>query len=221
MNIMITAIFAALPFYLLALPIILLNMLLISKKRKLLNIGFELKEKIAILGFILSIIFVLGITIGNNNSASLENVRLGSINIIPLKGMKVQYLFALKGYMYFIINLFGNVLIFIPLGFFLSIYYKDDAKERFKIIITSMIISFFIEFLQLFIGRASDINDIILNTIGAWLGRLIFLYFNIIFQNFFNTINLRCINISNNKGVKRIRILQLFLWIIFLVFNLM
>ncbi|WP_066675791.1 VanZ family protein [Clostridium septicum] len=221
MNIMITAIFAALPFYLLALPIILLNMLLISKKRKLLNIGFELKEKIAILGLILSIIFVLGITIGNNNSASLENVRLGSINIIPFKGMKVQYLFALKGYMYFIINLFGNVLIFIPLGFFLSIYYKDDAKERFKIIITSMIISFFIEFLQLFIGRASDINDIILNTIGAWLGRLIFLYFNIIFQNFFNTINLRCINISNNKGVKRIRILQLFLWIIFLVFNLM
>lgn len=221
MNIMITAIFAALPFYLLALPIILLNMLLISKKRKLLNIGFELKEKIAILGLILSIIFVLGITIGNNNSASLENVRLGSINIIPLKGMKVQYLFALKGYMYFIINLFGNVLIFIPLGFFLSIYYKDDAKERFKIIITSMIISFFIEFLQLFIGRASDINDIILNTIGAWLGRLIFLYFNIIFENFFNTINLRCINISNNKGVKRIRILQLFLWIIFLVFNLM
>ncbi|AYE35901.1 VanZ family protein [Clostridium septicum] len=220
MNIISTAIFGAIPFYISAIPIILLNMLLISEKRALLNIRFELKEKIAILGFILSIIFVLGITIGNNSSASFDMVRLRSINIIPFKGMNVQYLFALKGDMYSIVNLFGNILIFIPFGFFLSIYYKDDAKERFKIIITAMIISFFIEFLQLFIGRAVDINDIILNTTGVLLGRIIFRYFNIIFGNILNTINLRYINISNNKGVNRIRVLQLFLLITFLIFTL-
>lgn len=214
LDLIFNAISLALPFYISALPIIFIHILLTSEKRSLLNIGFNVKEKIFTLGLILSILFVLGITIGNNSPINLENLTSSSLNIIPFKGLHFQYIFALTGDIHSIINLFGNILVFIPLGFFLSVYYKDDSKANFKVIIIAIILTFSIEYLQLFMGRASDITDIILNTSGVYLGRLLFLYFNILFENFFNTIHLKTMN-SINKKVKCLNLLQIFMYIVF------
>ena len=65
-------------------------------------------------------------------------------------------------------NIIGNVLLFLPIGFFATMYTKID--KSWKIIILSSIWSLFIEATQSMIGRIFDIDDIILNIIGATLG---------------------------------------------------
>ncbi|WP_419394189.1 VanZ family protein [Cytobacillus praedii] len=67
-------------------------------------------------------------------------------------------------------NTLGNILIFVPLGFFLPILFKNFNK-LLKVFVSLIIISFSIEALQfiLQIGQF-DIDDIILNTIGGVLG---------------------------------------------------
>lgn len=71
-----------------------------------------------------------------------------------------------------ILNLFGNLLMFMPMGFFLPIITK---KHSFKTTLCiSVIITVLIEIIQFFIGRSSDIDDVILNSIGCCLGFLCF-----------------------------------------------
>ena len=177
MNLVTNAIYSALPFFITSIPLILINLFIIKEKRNLLNISFNLKEKISTICFMLSILFILGITIGNNTSFSFSNISLNNINIIPFKGIYTQYIFSLKGDIHSIVNLFGNIIIFLPFGFFLSLYYKDIYKNSHKILLIAFSVSLFIELLQLFLGRSTDITDIILNTFGVFLGKLLFQYF--------------------------------------------
>ena len=46
-----------------------------------------------------------------------------------------------------------------------------------------LLFSFLIEFIQYFIGRSADIDDLILNTLGAMLGYFIFYIFSGLFRN--------------------------------------
>lgn len=69
-------------------------------------------------------------------------------------------------------NVIGNIALFIPFGFFTSFYLKLE-KKRFVLFLT-MLISLVIEFIQLNIGRAFDVDDIILNVVGGCLGYLIY-----------------------------------------------
>lgn len=215
MNTITSAIYEALPFYIAAVPIIILIMYIIKEKMKCLGIKHKIIEKIFILGFILSLLFVLSITVGNNNPIKFQNANWNSVNIKPFAGMYMLYITAINGDIYSFINLFGNIIIFIPWGFFLAVYYKETKNEEFKILIIAILTSFFIEIIQLFAGRAADITDIILNSIGVVLGRLIFCYLSILFKNFFNKIHLRYQ--SNNKEVKAYNIIQVICCLIFFV----
>ncbi|MDD4705814.1 MAG: VanZ family protein [Bacilli bacterium] len=69
-------------------------------------------------------------------------------------------------------NVLGNVLLLLPFGYFTSYYIKVN-KYYINFIIT-LIISFSIEFIQSNIGRSFDIDDIILNMIGSYLGYLLY-----------------------------------------------
>ena len=74
-------------------------------------------------------------------------------------------------------NLAGNILIFVPYGFFISV----ASRERgfFKILFFSMGLSLCVEIIQLFTRVGSfDVDDILLNTIGGVLGYIIFLICN-------------------------------------------
>ncbi|WP_157827648.1 VanZ family protein [Niallia nealsonii] len=69
-------------------------------------------------------------------------------------------------------NLFGNVLAFLPLGFFAAFFTKKNVSA---IIMMSFLLSFSIEMLQfIFAIGICDINDILLNTIGGALGYCLF-----------------------------------------------
>lgn len=68
----------------------------------------------------------------------------------------------------FIKNVLGNVILFLPYGFFAAYYLK--LKKPWSILGLSLLVSLTIETTQLLIGRVFDIDDIILNTLGGLLG---------------------------------------------------
>lgn len=72
----------------------------------------------------------------------------------------------------FLKNVIGNMIMFLPFGFFIS-YYLDSENFHLTLILT-LIASTAIEVVQSLIGRVFDIDDIILNLIGGLLGYMIY-----------------------------------------------
>ena len=100
----------------------------------------------------------------------VTNTELGGrgVNIVPF-----TEIFRYKiGSDLFYHNVVGNIVIFIPFGFFISRYI--NAKKISNIVLISFISSLTIEIVQLQIGRAMDIDDILLNVVGAIIGFLAF-----------------------------------------------
>ena len=83
-------------------------------------------------------------------------------------------------------NIIGNIIMFIPFGFFTSYYLKLN-KKRFIFYLT-LIVSIVIELIQLKIGRAFDVDDIILNMVGSLLGYLLYRVMDKIFGDLSDTI---------------------------------
>lgn len=96
------------------------------------------------------------------------------INLIPFKEI-MRYDFNSELFRY---NVIGNLVMFMPFGYFVSNYIK--ANKIYQITILSAIASFTVEFVQLQIGRAFDIDDVILNIIGGICGFLIYICLNAI-----------------------------------------
>lgn len=69
-------------------------------------------------------------------------------------------------------NLAGNILLFMPMGFLLKAL--NNEKSTRQIVLTCVVISISIELLQLlFKIGVCDIDDVLLNTLGAYFGVLI------------------------------------------------
>lgn len=67
-----------------------------------------------------------------------------------------------------IINFATNLLLFAPMGFFIPMLYSDRIKNIKQFAILMIIITLIVEVLQFITFRGStDIDDIILNTVGA------------------------------------------------------
>ncbi|MFC0561516.1 VanZ family protein [Halalkalibacter alkalisediminis] len=110
------------------------------------------------------------------NSNGFLDIEVWQINanIIPFSNT-YNYIVNNQNYNLNIVieNTIGNVLIFIPLGIFLTILFKK-FNTLSKMVICTLIISFTIELLQftLRVGQF-DIDDILLNTLGSVIGYLI------------------------------------------------
>ncbi len=128
-----------------------LSYILIHKKK------IEIYKELINLGFIIYILSLFYIV-------TLQDVNYGTSNFIPFKEI-TRYDIGSK---LFYKNVIGNIILFIPLGFFISYYIKPK-----NIIIPAFLIIFFssvIEFTQDKIGRTFDIDDITLNVIGGIIG---------------------------------------------------
>lgn len=76
-------------------------------------------------------------------------------------------------------NLFGNILIFVPYGFFISM--ASTSRGVFQTLFYSFALSLGVEIFQLFARVGSfDVDDLLLNTLGGVLGYILFLICNII-----------------------------------------
>ena len=64
--------------------------------------------------------------------------------------------------------LWGNIAMFVPIGFFPALLWR--GWRWWKALLLGCLTSCAIEFIQFFIGRSTDIDDVILNTTGALLG---------------------------------------------------
>lgn len=69
----------------------------------------------------------------------------------------------------YIKNSLLNILLFVPLGFFLPLLWKEFQALRHTVI-CGFCLSLGIEILQIFTFRLTDIDDLITNTLGALLG---------------------------------------------------
>lgn len=71
----------------------------------------------------------------------------------------------------FFSDFLGNILLFIPMAFILSVTFNIDNKR--KILIAVLLISVFVETLQFLLGiGVADIDDVILNMLGGVIGIL-------------------------------------------------
>lgn len=104
------------------------------------------------------------------------------LNLVPLKKVLLDYRYmADMGAFNYYTNLFGNVMLFIPIPFLLGIYFK---MTRFlTVLCTGFLISLSIETLQyIFDVGVADVDDVILNTLGTCAGFFCYRAF----RNFFN-----------------------------------
>lgn len=72
-----------------------------------------------------------------------------------------------------IINLFGNLALFVPIGLFPALLFRQATWKRSLLL--GFLMSCFIEFAQYFIMRNVAVDDVILNTAGAACGYFLFL----------------------------------------------
>lgn len=70
-----------------------------------------------------------------------------------------------------------NIVLFLPLGFFLPLLYQSYNRVN-RVIVTGSLLSCAIEFFQMFGMGATDINDFITNTVGTLLGFYIYKFFS-------------------------------------------
>lgn len=92
-----------------------------------------------------------------------------NINMIPM----VEFFSNFRQY-------FENMLLFMPLGFLVPLLWRREQMVE-KTVSIGFLFSLFIETVQLFSFRATDIDDLLMNTMGTWLGYLLFLAINRVF----------------------------------------
>lgn len=78
--------------------------------------------------------------------------------------------------------LLGNIIMFVPIGFFPALLWR--RWRWWKSLLAGFCSSVSIEFIQFFIGRSTDVDDVILNTAGALAGFWVFRLLYVIFPSF-------------------------------------
>ncbi|WP_339253961.1 VanZ family protein [Sporosarcina sp. FSL W8-0480] len=107
--------------------------------------------------------------------------RISSVNLIPFQTI-LNYFHVnehVSGWSSVsLVNLLGNIFVFSPIGFYIPLLWR--RMDSFKaILFIGLGVTCFIEGTQYFIGRSTDIDDIILNTIGVMIGYGVFLVWEI------------------------------------------
>lgn len=113
--------------------------------------------------FVLYIIILFRILIFSRGAHS-------SINLVPFHSI-MDYLSGSNtvSHRFAFINIFGNIILFVPLGIYLSLF--KHGKRIGTNVLWILIISLLVEIAQYIFGiGASDIDDVILNSLGGLIG---------------------------------------------------
>lgn len=156
----------------------------VIKEGKKLNIVHEI-------GVIIFILYLVGLAsqtiipkfeLGRN---SIEIVgRIGfdynRINTIPFNKIKeVLSLVRLGNFNYLWIEVLGNIGVFSVIGFMLPLLWTK--LENIKTVLLCFSISVCIETVQLILPRATDVDDLIMNTLGGLIGYIGYMIFKRLF----------------------------------------
>lgn len=135
-------------------------------------LGVLLKHNIFInVLFIISILLIIHFTMFTNSALSI-GTSIGEVNLIPFKNIG-NILKSSNPFTEFILNVGGNIVLFIPFGFALPLKYPKFKKIQ-HVTFSGLSMSLIIECIQLTMpNRWTDIDDVILNTIGTYFGFLL------------------------------------------------
>lgn len=128
---------------------------------------FVLYKELMNLGFIIYVMCLFHVV-------TFQDVSWSSSNFIPFKEMFRYQLFSDM----FFRNVVGNMIMFMPYGFFVSYFLKLNRKRI--IFGLSLLVSCTIESTQYLIGRVFDVDDIFLNVLGGLLGYFLYRLFELI-----------------------------------------
>ena len=125
------------------------------------------KRKFIFYEEVLSLLFVIYLLMFFQVVTYQDVISYGN-NFIPFKEVTRYSI----GSSLFYKNVVGNILLFMPYGFFASYYLRLDKKRLAFLLI--LIVSLSIECVQLLIGRCFDVDDILLNLIGGMIGYFVY-----------------------------------------------
>lgn len=173
MNTIIGYIINSVPYMLLFVPFYIVTRLIILKKNKTAK---NWLREIVLLIFVMYCVgvasqtFIPKIEFGNTKLFLVNQNVFGEINLIPGKVLVDSYYEVIYNYnyLYFIVNVIGNIILFMPIGFLIPTLWKNVSMKHILIIALSS--SLCIELLQLPQARGTDIDDLWLNVIGAFIG---------------------------------------------------
>ena len=99
-------------------------------------------------------------------------------NLTPFREIRRYFQYRhILGWEYFVVNIYGNVLAFMPFGFFLPVVSKAN-RGFFNVALYSFEFSLGVELVQLAFQVGSfDVDDLIMNTAGGILGYLFYFIF--------------------------------------------
>ena len=117
-----------------------------------------------------------GINLTNENFDFVGNFKdritsgAWGVNLVPFRTIKnyIKY----SGFLHTMTNIMGNVIIFVPFGILLPEIFSK-TRNILKILGITFATSFFVEFIQFFIGRSVDVDDLMLNVLGSVIGYFI------------------------------------------------
>lgn len=144
--------------------VIFLTIIILLRVFTILNTSkkFILHEEILLLLFITYILFLFELV-------TSRDVYMNGTNLVPFREM-FRYPVGSENFNRQVI---GNILLFMPFGFFVTYYTK--IKKISSISFMSILVSLTIEVVQKYIGRSFDVDDIILNVVGGILGFLVYI----------------------------------------------
>lgn len=90
-----------------------------------------------------------------------------------------------------LINIWGNILLFLPYGFFLPLLWQR-YRHLPRFLLMCLLLPLGIEISQLFIHRMTDVDDVLLNFSGGVLGGCAFYLVRRLFPRFTDKTLLRC-----------------------------
>jgi glycopeptide antibiotics resistance protein len=101
-----------------------------------------------------------------------QNAAGRQVNLIPLRSIFEGFFSRSEAVRPFALgNVVGNILLFIPLGIHLPLFKKDKRTAANLLLV--LIVSFSVEVVQGLLGiGTADIDDVILNGLGGWIGIL-------------------------------------------------
>lgn len=129
--------------------------------------GFVLHEEIFDLLFVAYILVLYQLV-------TSQDIAGGGTNLMPFR----EILRYDVGTINFKKQVIGNIVMFMPFGYFAGSYCK--IKKVSGIALMSLLVSLIIETVQHYIGRCFDIDDIILNVCGGICGFLVLIAFRAI-----------------------------------------
>lgn len=124
------------------------------------------------LGFLLYLVFFA------EQFGRADSDRIYQYNLVPFREIRryIRHFHALG--IYAVINLAGNIAVFVPFGLYLPVL-AAPARKAGNLIFYTALFSLMIESIQLLFRVGSfDVDDIILNTLGGLAGFILYRLIN-------------------------------------------